>query len=957
MSGEIIKAVSRVVSRIVKAGNQFLVALLLLTTVAWAQQAVTTATLGGTVEDQSGGRIVGAHIILTSLDQNQVWRTHTDDQGTFRQPYLPVGNYEIRVDQPRFNSVVQRITLAVGQSVEMPIQLALASSSETVDVTGEAPLIESVRTQLATTVAPQEVDNLPLNGRNYLDLALLSPNVSRTYSTNNDRFAETSAVPGTTLTVAGQRNLGNGFIVDGLSANDDAADLAGAFYSQEVIREFQVVTSGGIAEFGRAYSGTVNILTHSGTNNWRGRLYGFLRNQRLDGANVFATVDPATNRRRKDPLTQAQYGATLGGPLQRDKLFLFSNFEQNRLNRAGFITITPANAATINARLAAIGFNSSSVATNVTTGEYPTGDDRTSYFARADYNMSDRNRLMFRYGLYDIASPNARGVGALNAVSRGTRVTDRDNSFGVNEVMTLTENSVNEMRFQYTRSRLNADGNDLLGPAVSITNVANFGAATGSPTQRDTDLLELANNYSTQRGAHFIKAGVNFLYNRINIFFPGSIFGSYTFTSLPNFLAGTYNTNNGFTQSFGKIDWFQTNPNLGWFLQDEWRPRHDLTINAGLRHDVQWIVDPVETQSTNFSPRLGIAFAPTDHKTVLRAGLGLYYDRVPLRAVANALRGAGTEYKTISIGLGQSGAPVFPNKMTTAPSGVLLALATIDPQIKSQHAMQASLQVERELMKGTSASLGYQHLRGLNIIMQRNLNPSACAAAVDPVNLCRPNSSFANVNQYGGQGDSYYNGLSLSVKNQSLNWAALRVSYTWSKAIDNTGNAFFSAPQNNYNIRDDRGLSDNDQRHRLTLGGQLHAPQSRSDNLLGKVLAGFQLSSIFTYSSAYPFNAVIGGVNTIQGTAARPAGVGRNSGAGFNLATLDLRIARSIVINERWRLEAMAEGFNSLNRTNFLNPNVNFGAGAFPTNPSSTFGIPQAAFDPRQIQFGLRLNF
>ena len=124
-------------------------------------------------------------------------------------------------------------------------------ATETVEVSGDAPLVESVRTQVAASIAPREVDALPLNGRNYLDLALLSPNVSRTYATNNDRFAETSAVPGTTITVAGQRNLGNGFIVDGLSANDDAADLAGAFYSQEVIREFQVVTSGGIAEFGR----------------------------------------------------------------------------------------------------------------------------------------------------------------------------------------------------------------------------------------------------------------------------------------------------------------------------------------------------------------------------------------------------------------------------------------------------------------------------------------------------------------------------------------------------------------------------------------------------------------------------------------------------------------------------------------------------------------------------------
>src|SRR2546426_11833064 len=145
--------------------------------------------------------------------------------------------------------------------------------------------------------SPQEVDSLPLNGRNYLDLALLVPGVSRTNTGNNERFAETSAVPGTGISVAGQRNLGNGFVVDGLSANDDAADLAGTFFSPEVIHEFQVIASGGIAEFGRASGGVVNVVTQSGTNDWRGKLYGFLRNQRLYWANIFAAVDPATGNR------------------------------------------------------------------------------------------------------------------------------------------------------------------------------------------------------------------------------------------------------------------------------------------------------------------------------------------------------------------------------------------------------------------------------------------------------------------------------------------------------------------------------------------------------------------------------------------------------------------------------------------------------------------------------------
>ena len=937
------------------------------TAALFGQQAVTSATVTGSVEDASGGRVIDSNIIATNRDTNQSWKTTTDSQGRFRLSYLPVGNYEIRAEHEGFAPFSQQLTLSVGQALDLPLKLAVAGSNETVVVTGDSPVIETVRTQLAQTVAPREIENLPLNGRNFVDLALLSPNVSRTYATTNDRFAETSAVPGTTLTVAGQRNLGNAFVVDGLSANDDAADLAGTFYSQEVIREFQVVTSGGVAEFGRAYSGTVNVLTQTGANQWRGRLYGFLRNQRLDGANDFASVDPSTNKRRKDPLTQTQYGVTLGGPIKKDRAFLFSNFEQEHLNRAGFITITPANAAVVNQQLSAIGFTSS----NVTTGEYPTGDSRTSYFVRGDYSLSDRNRLSARYNFYDIFSPNARNVGTLNSISRGTRVADRDNNLGLSDQLTVSSDSVNELRFQYTRSRLDAIGNDIVGPAVTITNVASFGSSTSSPTARNTDLIEMTDNFSTQKGAHFIKAGIDLFHNRVLIVFPASIYGSYTFSSLANFMSGNYNANNGFTQSFGKADWFQTNPNFGWFLQDEWKPLSNLTINAGLRHDVQWAT-LIGTNSHNFSPRIGAAYAPGNHKTVIRTGFGLYYDRVPLRAIANAMRGDGTAYKTISVGPPpQVGAPAFPNKLTAVPPGVLLALSLIDPQIKQQYSLQANLQVERELMRGTSVSLGYQHLRGMHIIMQRNLNPAACTAATDPVNLCRPNPSFANINQYSGQGDSYYNGMSVSVQNHSLNWAFLRLSYTWSKAIDNTGNAFFNSPQDNSNLRDDRGLSDNDQRHRLTLSGQLQAPQAWASGPIAKrALAGFQFSTILTHSSPYPLNP-LSGVNTVpQGTAQRAvtaAGttVGRNVGVGFPFTTVDLRVSRTFSLTERWRLETLAEAFNVLNHPNYLNPNTTFGAPNFATGAgiypdtltNVNYGKPQAAFDPRQIQFGLRLNF
>lgn len=893
---------------------------------AFAQQAITSATVHGLVVDSSGAAVPSTTVTITNLDRNQGSSTQTDDRGRFQFLYLPVGSYEIKAEHSGFGPSTAKMTLSLGQALDLSMKLPVAGLASQVDVTGATTMVETSRTQLAETVTPAEIQALPLNGRNYLDLALLVPGVSKTNTGNNERFAETSAVPGTGISIAGQRNLANGFVVDGLSANDDAADLPGTFFSQEVIREFQVVSSGGIAEFGRASSGVVNIVTQSGSNDWHGGTYGFLRNQRLDGRNAFAT--------RRSPFTQAQYGASIGGPVVKDRAFLFSNFEQERLHRSGLITISPANATAINSVLDQLGY----APPRITTGEYPTGDVRTSFFAKFDNSFNARNRYSTRYSLYDLDSPNARNVGALSAVSRGTRVATRDQTIAFSDLFMKSPTSVNEFRFQATRSRLSAPGNDLLGPAVSISGVASFGASTSSPTARDITLLEFADNFSIQKGSHLLKAGVDGLYNRVNIVFPATLYGTYSFSSMANFLAGNYST---FGQAFGKTGWFQTNPNLGWFIQDEWKPRRDLTINAGVRQDVEWLADNIETRSRNFSPRVGLAYAPGDRKTVVRAGFGQYGDRIPLRAVANALRGAGTDYRSVSLQRTQVGAPVFPNKLAAFPVGTLFNLSTIDSKIRNSYGLQANVEIEREVTRGTSISVAYLRMRGVHIIMQRNLNVPTLTAAQDPVNLGRPNPNFGNISQYSGQGDSYYNGMTVSVQHRASRWGTARVSYTLSKSIDNTGNAFFSAPQNNFNLRDDRGLSDNDQRHHLTVSGELKAPY------------GIRMSPIFTVASPYPFNVVTGG-QTLQSTTARVAGTGRNTGVGFTSASLDLRLSRAFELVDGYRMEFIAESFNVTNRTNLQFPNNTFGTG---TTPVSTFGKATAAGDPRQIQFGMKLSF
>jgi hypothetical protein len=905
------------------------VALLVYFGVRAGAQPVPTASVTGTVLDPGGAPLSAARVVATHVARSQAFDTITDMRGQFRFPFLPVGTLRVTIDHDGFRAFSREVDLAVGESLDLPITLALGGLEEAVAVVGTIEAVELTRTAVAERVTPQEIDRLPLNGRNYLDLALLTPAVSRTVTRNAERFAETSAVPGTGLSVAGQRNLNNTFVVDGLSANDDAAGLAGTFFSQEVIREFQVVTSGGAAEFGRASAGAVNIITQSGTNAWHGRGYTYVRDERLDARNPFAAG--------RDPLSQLQYGGTVGGPLRRERTYIFGNVEQTRQDRTGVRSIAPTHIDAIRNALDAAGYRGP----RPETGAFPTGFDTVNAFVRADHRVASGHLLATRYSFYDIHSDNARNVGALNDVSRGTSLSNRDQTGAVNSLSTWGT-AVNDFRAQVTRSRLASPTNDVVGPAVNVAGVASFGVATFSPERRDLDVFELADTVSMQQGTHLLKAGVDVLYNRLDIGFPGPLAGVYGFASLAEMQRGVYTT---YQQAFGEPDQRQDNLNTALFVQDDWRAHPDVTITGGIRYDVQDLDDPIGTDVNNVSPRVGIAWAPGSRRTILRGSAGLYFDRIPLRAVSNALQRDGVRYRVAVVPFGLAGAPQFPQILERFPDGLLTAITTIDPRIQAGQSRQASVQVEHRLAARVSATAAFLMLRGSNIIMSRNVNPptlsAARAAQLGVPNLGRPDARFANISRFESIGRSQYDGLTVSVQTRGHRWGELRGSYTLSRALDDAGNAFFSSPQDNNDVRADWGPSDNDQRHRVSLSG------------LSSV-HGWMFSWVYAYASAAPFNVQTGGDrNNDTNANDRPAGVGRNSARGFDAATLDVRIGRRIPIGGAG-LEVSIDAFNVLNRTNLLFPNNIIGQAA---TPSPTFGRATAAGDPRQVQLGIRVDF
>jgi hypothetical protein len=668
---------------------------------------------------------------------------------------------------------------------------------------------------------------------------------------------------------------------------------------------------------------------------------------------------------------------SLSGPVQRDKTFLFGNFEEQRLRTTGVITVTPANASIINNRLSATGYKALLLPVGTgATSTYPSTLHTDTLFLRGDHTFSEKDRVEARYSLYQLSSLNARGVGSFNEVSNGTSVYDTNHTFALSNTAMLTTHIYNETRGQFIYDNLYAPPNDQVGPAVTISGIATFGRSTSSPTGRLNYLGQLVDNLLVQHDAHTFKAGADFVYNNDTITYPQSIRGAYSFSSLANFLAGTYN-NGGFTQNFGNPTVQQNNQDVGFYAQDEWKVSRTLTLNLGVRYDLEFL-QTIQTDTNNISPRIGFAWSPLrGGRTVVRGSYGLFYDRVPLRPLANALLSANnsTDYTqarllSYTFSPGQAGAPAFPNVAVAPPSGALENFSTMQKNIQNPYSQQAALGVEQQISSRQSLDLSYQHVRGEHLISSYNTNIGLTGT--------RPDPTRGNVKPYSSAFDSQYDGLEVSYLARPSFWGTSRVSYNWSHAIDNVGEFFFSSPINNFDLSVDRSRSDDDQRHRLIFDAEISSSSRPAKSLADHLTHGWRLGGILQYYSRLPFNIVTGG-NALQQTTQRPcatgfslsasggvnactealrgAVIGRNAGIGFDSFSLNARLSRTFALTERVHLETLAEAFNSLNHRNYMIPNATWGTSSYPGTPNATFGQATAVGDPRSVQFGARLNF
>ena len=407
-------------------------------------------------------------------------------------------------------------------------------------------------------------------------------------------------MPGQGISVGSQRNFSNNFIVDGLSANDDAAGLSGIPYGVDAVDQFQVVTSGGQAELGRALGGYVNVVTKSGTNDLHGTVYDFVRDDNFNAPNALSG--------KTLPMNQQQYGGEPGRPARAGTAtFYFANFEQRVLDQTGLVTILPENVPAINAQAGGVGYpgaRDQRPASIQTRSTAPTSSAR--------WITRSADRISSACGTACIGvdvEQFARRRRAECAERVGADSDNVDQSLAVGNTWTLSSRTVNETRAQFAYGDLKAPPTDPIGPAVSIAGVASFGTLSGSPTRRVNRMYQIVDNLSHQAGAHALRAGVDFVFNDDTITYPRSIRGSYAFSSLAEFPDRHYNKrlHADVRRPGGRRRRIRTSACT---RRTSGRSAPGLTLNLGLRYDLQFL-EPINTDTNNVSPRVGFAWSPS----------------------------------------------------------------------------------------------------------------------------------------------------------------------------------------------------------------------------------------------------------------------------------------------------------------------------------------------------------
>lgn len=1010
----------------------------------------------GVVLDATGSAIAEAKVTLLDAERGFTRSVVSNRTGEFAIALVPPGSYRMRVEASGFGTkVLEGVEVRVGDVVAHNVELAPGAVETEVIVAAEAAVVEVERTQQSNTVEQRAIAALPINRRNFLDFALLAPGVVSTQTLADDASFRPIQTPNSGLSFGGSNGRGNGFFIDGLENNGISGGVRPTI-SQEAAQEFQINRNSFSAEFGNASGGVINIISKSGTNTWKGNVFGFLRHRDLQARNYF---DPG-----KSAFTRSQSGATAGGAIQKNKQFLFLAYEHLSRQETNFIPILqdrsvfsrlPQGQADLLNVLEASGSpllvglarqgrsllvpgNNPRVSKLFTdnSGNFPFSERNDQMSGKYDIRFSEKHNLFFRTNFTKNPSNN-NAFGALDGFNRGRSVNQTDLTGALSDTYLFSTRWIMETRAQIGYNRLKVLPNDPNGPEININGFGFFGRQIFVPYRNIERHYEALQNYSYLSGRHSVKFGWDINPVRVGQQSDTFLGGRFTFgsriplalvlqsatgdpniaTTLAGVLAGagqqrlipvlsqpisalqSYSLGipELYQQGFGDPNYRITTTRYNLFVQDTWKVNSHLTLNGGLRYELERHNPIVPRDYNNIGPRVGFAWSPgSSQKTVVRGGYGLYYAPVngQVAGVAEPLSGkyinqvlltpsstifrdprtqqfvtSATVFQTLTaqgvIGkrqiseadLAQFGVRVGPN----LPGSVVFG---IERDFQNPWAHQASFEVERQI-GGFAVSLGYNFNRAAHLPRNtgRNVAYSGQRLPDGRPTFVRPNPLLLQVNNAISDANSFYHAGVLQVSRRFSHGFSFNFSQTFSKAMDESTdfNSDYS-PQDQLNFRAERALSSFHQKHRTVL----HAVyQSQAKRMLWK---DWSVAPIFIYSSWRPFN-VLTGVDSQGDTYVnnkRPATLGRNVGQGPDFASADLRLSRRFRVGRRENqaVEILAEGFNLLNRTNFRTVNNIVGDVSPSTLPNPIVGTRASAstplaytsaLEPRQFQLGVKL--
>jgi outer membrane receptor protein involved in Fe transport len=979
----------------------FLTSLLAPLAPALAQSQAAGGQIEGSVANETGGVLPGVAIVIRNVATGVSRDTKTDGQGRFRAPLLPVGPYEVTVTAEGFAAVKrQDLTLTIGGTLTVNFTLQVAASQEIV-VTAEAPVIEVGRTQQASTVGERSVANLPVNGRNFIDFVLTTPGVTRDVRLGDISFA-------------GQRGTLNSLVVDGADDNNTffgqalgrtGSGRAPYQFSQDAVQEFQVNRSDYSAEYGRAGGAVINVVTKSGTNDYRGSLFEFYRDKSLN-SNSYLN-ETAVPPRPKSPYHFNQFGGSLGGPMVRDKAFFFVNYDGQRNDQPNDINLTqnlagitlPTDPSTV-AGLAKLQAKAAS---------FGRGQNQDVGFAKVDYHLSDSELLVARYNHQNFTGKNFENGGATNAEEHSGNSIVNTRTLNASLSSIYGSNLFNELRAQYAKDSEPGTANSNLPEATIRQNgrtILTIGENFFSPRETTIDRVQGADTLTFIEGEHTCKAGVDINRDQIKNFFPGNFAGSYTFNSIADFNLGIPNQpGERYVQAFPGpgTSGATTNPNIletALFLQDEWDFRSNAKLTFGLRYDRQKFDQPsvrnpdsqlaaagidtsfIKTDNNNIGPRVGFSWSP-NAKTVFRAGFGVFYGRTPAIMVGTAFSNNGINVQTVTFTGNQ--VPTYPFVFPSLPTGVALPKPTIfvfDRNYQNPDVQQGSLGVDYAVANDIALGVSYLYVRGRHL--QRSIDINLFAPVATPIPIqgggavtvekfpsTRPFTNFDRIIEFQSTAESSYNGLTLELRKRFEGHLQYNLAYTLGKVTDTNPDGTAVVPNsaddakfasNPFDFNADNAAGSNDQRHRVVFSGLWDLDYFKGTTGLKRgVLGGWSTSWIAVWQSGQPYSQVVTNDLNNDGNTRNDIVPGsRNSiylPSSFNI---DLRLAKHIPLAGNVGLDLIAEAFNLLNRDNINAQRTALYTYDVAHNlliPQANFGQGIGAADNRIIQLAAKITF